>query len=88
MSRPGESGQQADAFEHEMNTGRTLATQGRWRESYRHFEAAHDLGHGVRSQHLAAHRAALHAATATRHPGRILYQTVFLAFAWLTASPA
>ncbi|AJY75555.1 DUF3703 domain-containing protein [Paenibacillus beijingensis] len=76
-----------DLFEHEMETGKNLAIQGKWIDAYRHFEIAHELGHGVRKHHLAAHRAALQAAIKAKHPGRIFYQLFFLGFATLTSRP-
>ncbi len=56
-----------------------------WATGYQHFRQAHDLGHPVRGRHLTAHRAALKAARRARHPGRVLYQLVFLGFASITS---
>jgi Protein of unknown function (DUF3703) len=69
----------------EMQQGQTLAAQERWTVSYRHFAAAHDLGHRYRSEHLAAHRAALGAALRSGRPDRAVYQLTFLGIASLTA---
>jgi hypothetical protein len=68
-----------------MAAGHEAMTRRDWATAYRHFHAAHDLGHSVRRNHLAAHRAALSAAARGRHPARMLYQAVFLALATLTS---
>ena len=74
-----------DACQARMAAGDGLARRGEWAAAYREYSAAHDLGHGARTQHLAAHRAALKAAVYCAHPGRIFYQAVFLTFAFVTA---
>jgi len=72
-------------YDQEMNAGRACLTTRDWVTAYRHFQKAHDLGHPVRSQHLAAHRAALKAACHGHHLGRALYQLLFLGFASITS---
>jgi len=72
-------------FDQEMSAGRARLTAHDWVAAYRHFHNAHDLGHPVRSQHLAAHMAALKAACHAHHLGRALYQLVFLGFASITS---
>lgn len=72
-------------FRDRMQAGEAAAAQHRWPQAYQHYSAAHDLGHGVRMQHLAAHRGALSAAWRMRHAGRTVYQAVFLCFAFLTS---
>jgi hypothetical protein len=74
-----------DAYRTRLSAGDHLAAQSRWHAAYREYCAAHDLGHDVRTDHLAAHRAALVAAVQMRSPARIAYQAVFLSFAFLTA---
>jgi hypothetical protein len=71
-------------FAEEMTAGRDRLREGQWSSAYTCFRRAHDLGHDVRTEHLAAHRAALHTAWCARRPDRLLYQTVFLGFAALT----
>ncbi|WP_413810683.1 DUF3703 domain-containing protein [Streptomyces sp. OE57] len=72
-------------FAKEMRAGRARLREGQWSSAYACFQRAHDLGHGVRAEHLAAHRAALHTSWRARRPDRLLYQAVFLAFASLTS---
>lgn len=73
------------SYGHEMDTGRTCMDHRDWTGAYRHFLAAHDLGHAVRSWHLGAHKAALRTALQARWPGRVLYQLIFMAVAFLTS---
>jgi hypothetical protein len=72
-------------YEDEMNAGHSCMARQDWSSAYRHFQNAHDLGHTVRSRHLAAHRAALEAARQDGRPGRILYQRFFLGVATFTS---
>ncbi|WP_394816152.1 DUF3703 domain-containing protein, partial [Clavibacter michiganensis] len=64
----------SSAFSQEMTAGRAHERRKEWSAAYACFSRAHDLGHGVRAQHLAAHRAALRTAWYARRPRRILYQ--------------
>jgi len=75
-------------YEQEMSAGHTCLAARDWIAAYHHFQTAHDLGHPVRSQRLAAHRAALEAAYHARHLGRFVYQVVFLGFASITSRDA
>jgi len=76
------------AYDREMRAGHDLMRERRWAVAYRHYAAAHDLGHAVRSRHLAAHRAVLAAAwRAGRLHSVVAYQGVFLAVAFLTSRP-
>jgi hypothetical protein len=69
----------------EMGAGHEAMARRQWSTAYQHFHQAHDLGHAVRGDHLAAHRSALRAAVLGGHPAPALYQAIFLAFAALTS---
>jgi Protein of unknown function (DUF3703) len=73
------------SYEDEMDAGHSCMSQRDWPGAYRHFRIAHDLGHAVRSRHLAAHRAAVRVAARSGPRDRLLYQLVFLAVASLTS---
>jgi hypothetical protein len=73
------------SYEDEMDAGYSSMAQRHWPGAYHHFYLAHDLGHAVRSRHLAAHKAALRVAARSGRPDRFFYQLVFLAFASLTS---
>lgn len=73
------------SFSREMSAGQAHAEQRAWSSAYASFQRAHDLGHGVRAEHLAARQSALHAAWHGRRLDRIIYQVVFLGFATLTS---
>ena len=75
-------------YDQEMEAGRACLAARDWATAYQHFHRAHDLGHPVRGRHLAAHQAALKAACRAPHPGRVLYQLVFLGFASVTSRDA
>jgi hypothetical protein len=68
-----------------MDAGQSCMAQQNWPDAYHHFRIAHDLGHAMRSRHLAAHTAALRVAGRSGRPDRFLYQLVFLAVASLTS---
>lgn len=72
-------------YEEEMDAGHSCMAQRNWPGAYHHFRNAHDLGHAVRSHHLAAHRAAVRVAARSGRPDRLLYQLVFLGVASLTS---
>ncbi|MBP2322262.1 hypothetical protein JOF56_002647 [Kibdelosporangium banguiense] len=70
-------------YDDEMSLGRDALLCGEWLTAYAHFGKAHGLGHDVRRQHLAAHRACLRAAWAGRSPGRIGTQLFLLTWAFV-----
>jgi hypothetical protein len=74
-----------EAYRRAMDDGYQHMRDRQWGRAYACFTRAHDLGHAVRSLHLAAHRVALACAQRSRRPDRIAYQAFFLGFAALTS---
>ncbi|WP_406630880.1 DUF3703 domain-containing protein [Amycolatopsis sp. WGS_07] len=65
----------ADAeYESEMDKGRAALTAKDFRAAYRHFGRAHNLGHDVLADHLAAHRGLLATAWKQRRLDRAVAQ--------------
>jgi hypothetical protein len=73
------------SFQDQMKTGYEHSARHDWSRAYACFQRAHDLGHGGRSTHLAAHRAALAVAWRGLRVDRVVYQLTFLGFASLTS---
>ena len=65
---------QIGAYAAEMNRGRAALTVSDFPAAYHHFGQAHDIGHGVLAQHLAAHRALLTTAWKQRRIDRAAKQ--------------
>lgn len=84
VAQPG-TGSRQDAYHRAMDDGVQYMQDRKWRRAYACFTRAHELGHAVRSLHLAAHRAALACALRSCRPDRIAYQAFFLGFAALTS---
>ncbi|GAA1018952.1 MULTISPECIES: DUF3703 domain-containing protein [Amycolatopsis] len=65
----------ADAeYEGEMDRGRAALAVRDYRAAYRHFGRAHNLGHDVLADHLAAHRGLLATAWRQRRLDRVVAQ--------------
>ncbi|MET9267695.1 DUF3703 domain-containing protein [Amycolatopsis sp. NPDC004079] len=65
----------ADAeYKGEMDQGRAALAVRDYRAAYRHFGRAHNLGHDVLADHLAAHRGLLATAWKQRRFDRVVAQ--------------
>ncbi|MGW7539383.1 DUF3703 domain-containing protein [Amycolatopsis sp. NPDC054798] len=61
-------------YELEMDRGRAALAGRDFRGAYRHFGCAHNLGHDVLADHLAAHRGLLRTAWKQRRFDRVVAQ--------------
>lgn len=71
----------------EMAHGRAALAAGDLRTAYRHFGQAHEIGHEVLAQHLAAHRGLLATAWRERRIDRVATQLFLLSAAAVFDGP-
>ncbi|QWF78481.1 DUF3703 domain-containing protein [Amycolatopsis sp. CA-230715] len=67
-----------ETYENAMSEARAAMERRNWAEAYRHFGRAHDLGHDVLADHLAAHRGMIRAAWRGGRVDRVLRNVVLL----------
>jgi hypothetical protein len=61
-------------YQDAMRAGQQALLAGDPEQAFEHFTRAHALGHGVRSQHIAAHAAMMRASWHGHHPRRLVTQ--------------